>query len=407
MPAQALCLTPGEARQLVDGTLSTVRFKAVERHVEECAHCQQALDTVQGMTIPTPQFHPPLPLPQVPGYDVLEEIGAGGMGMVYKARKQGTGQVVALKMVRRDMVAAPERRRRFQREAEAAGRLLHPNIVTVHDTGEVNDQLYFTMDYVQGVTLRQRLSGISFAQAAKLIETLARAVHHAHEHHVIHRDLKPENVLIGADNTPRVADFGLAKLLDDEDVLTRTRELLGTPYYMAPEQTRGKAGTAAIGPATDVWALGVMFYEMLTGNVPFQGAAIMEILAMVQTDEPVAPRTRRKVVPQALEVICLKCLRKEPENRYQSALELAEDLRRNREQRPNQAQPIERIWKWARRHPVAVSLLLVLTLLLPLCLFGAAKLAPTRQTGNQVPGRERAPSSPSETPASGELDVKP
>jgi mono/diheme cytochrome c family protein/predicted Ser/Thr protein kinase len=307
-------------------------------------------------------------LPDIPGYDVLSVLDEGGMGIVYEARQNGLGRRVAIKMIARARLA-PAVRARFRAEAEAAARLHHPNFVQVFEVGQVNDRPFFSMEYVDGGSLAQHLAGkpLPPRRAAELAETLAHAIHAAHDCGIVHRDLKPANILLSADGVPKIGDFGLAKRLDAETGHTQTGEILGTPSYMAPEQAEGRKNE--IGPATDVYALGTVLYEMLTARPPFKGATALESLRQVMHVEPTPPSKLTAGVPRDLEAICLKCLEKAPRQRYATARALAEDLGRFLEGRPVSARssgPLRRAWKWARRHPrgvAAVAGLCVLTLL--------------------------------------------
>jgi WD40 repeat protein len=304
----------------------------------------------------------PAPFPALPGYEILGELGRGGMGIVYKARQVGLGRVVALKMILAGAGAGPGQLARFRSEVEAVARLHHPNLVQVYEVGEQEGRPYFAMEFVDGGSLDRRTEGKPQPprQAAEMLETLARAVHAAHQRGIVHRDLKPGNVLLTADGAPKVTDFGLAKRLDAEDGPTLTGEILGTPSYMAPEQAEGK--TRDIGPATDVYGLGAILYALLTGRPPVEGETPWDVIQRVVSAEPVAPRRLRPGVPRDLETICLKCLQKEPGRRYPSALTLAEDLRRFLADEPIHARPVglgERAVKWARRRPAAAALLAV------------------------------------------------
>jgi hypothetical protein len=264
-------------------------------------------------------------LPRIPGYDVLAELGRGGMGVVYKARQVGFNRLVALKMLLSGAHAGDEERERFLREAESVARLKHPGIVDVYAFGELDGCPYFSLEYLEGGSLAERLGGRPLAprEAAVLAAELARAVHYAHREGIVHRDLKPANVLLTADGRPKITDFGLAKRLDVEG-RTQTGAVMGTPGYMAPEQAEGKG--RAIGPHTDVYALGAVLYEMLTGRPPFRAATTLDTLLLVLSAQPMPPRDVNPHVPADLETICLKCLAKDPEQRYASARRLAEDL---------------------------------------------------------------------------------
>ncbi len=326
--------------------------------------------------------------PKVPGYEVLWELGRGGMGVVCLARQVSLNRLVALKMLHGASLSA-EDQVRFRREAEAAARLQHPNIVQVHEIGTHEGRPYFSLEYVAGGTLAQQLLGgpLAARPAAELAATLADAMHFAHQHHIIHRDLKPANVLLigngerGAGNTapagavPKIADFGLAKLLDGSAGQTESGSILGTPSYMSPEQAAGRPDR--VGPKADVYALGAILYEMVTGRPPFRGATALETLQQVRTQEPVPPRRLQPRLPRDLETICLKCLEKDPARRYADAAALAEDLRRFLAGKAIQARPArpwEPTWKWARRRPAVALLILVLTLGTPAVLAGGGWL---------------------------------
>jgi WD40 repeat protein/serine/threonine protein kinase len=320
----------------------------------------------------------PPKLPVVPGYEVLGLLGRGGMGVVYQARQTKLNRLVALKMILAGAQAEPEDLARFRSEAEAVARLHHPNIVQIYEVGEHDGLPFFSLEFLDGGSLAQHLHGMPQPPraAAELLRTLARAVQHAHEHGIVHRDLKPGNILLvsrgvvsgewSPDTTrhsplttyqPKIADFGLAKCLDDDSGRTRSGALLGTPNYMAPEQAAGHA--RAVGPATDVWALGAILYELLTGRPPFQGETLLATLDQVRSHEPVPPRHLQPKVPPDLETLCLKCLGKEPRQRYGSAAELAEELERFLNDRPIRARPLgplRRAGRWCRRNPVVAAL---------------------------------------------------
>jgi serine/threonine protein kinase/WD40 repeat protein len=355
----------------------------VRRQVEQLRPLLSTLpDVVQNRPGPTPQ-----PLPTIAGYEVLEEIGRGGMGVVYKARQISLNRVVALKMLlARDLVNT-DQLVRFRSEAEALAKLHHPNIVTIFEIAESEGRPYFTMEYISGPSLAQIISGHpqDVAAAAQLLEVVARAVHTVHQCGIIHRDLKPANVLLSFrreppaipaaplaggsrlnEAVPKITDFGLAKAQADERKLTKTGIAMGTPSYMAPEQARSKA---VIGPATDIYSLGSILYEMLTGRPPFDAGGPAETVAQVLNDEPVSPSRLRPKLPRDVVTICLKCLEKTANKRYRSALELAEDLRRLQAGEPIKARPVglaERAVRWCRRQPLvaglgALSVLLALT----------------------------------------------
>jgi serine/threonine protein kinase len=284
----------------------------------------------------------------IDGYAVEAELGRGAMGVVYRARQLALGRTVALKMILAGDHASEQERARFRQEAEAIARLSHPNIVQIHEVGEHDGLPFLALEFCPGGSLADRLDGTPLppGEAARLVETLARAMQPAHEAQVVHRDLKPANVLLSADGTPKVTDFGLARKLDAATVdlaATRPGAVLGTPSYMAPEQAGGRSGE--VGPAADVYALGAILYECLTGRPPFKAATLHETLLQVTADEPVPPRQLQSQTPRDLETIVQKCLRKEPAQRYGSAAELADDLSRQQRGEPIRARP----WgRWSR-----------------------------------------------------------
>ncbi len=319
---------------------------------------------------------PPPEWPRLPDLEIVEVLGAGGMGVVYKARQASLDRFVAVKMLRDAALGDAEQRERFQQEARAVARLRHPNLVQVYEThaADAARQPYFVLEYVPGGSLADQLRGTPQPprEAAQLVEALACAIQHAHEQGIIHRDLKPANILLVSGeigpigpigpisplttHQPKITDFGLAKL-DAGGGLTRTGDFLGTPSYMAPEQTDGRA--AAIGPATDVYGLGTILYELLTGRPPFKAETALATVLQVQRDEPVSVTRLQPTVSRDLETICLKCLRKEPERRYATARDLADDLRRFLDGRPILARPVSvagRLVLWARRRPAVAAL---------------------------------------------------
>ncbi len=298
-------------------------------------------------------------LPAVPGYDVHGVLGHGGMGIVYRATHRQLGRPVALKMLLAGGYAAPAEIGRFLREAEAVARLRHPNIVQVYDVGEHDGWPYFTMELVEGGTLASELAQRPRTprEAAALLVTLAEAVDAAHRSGIVHRDLKPANVLVGADGALKITDFGLARRIDADPSFTATGARLGTPSYMAPEQALGRS--RAIGPAVDVYALGALLYEMLTGRPPFRGETAADTERQVIEDEPTAPSRLHPKVPRDLETIALKCLRKEPAQRYATARELAGDALHFLRGEPISARPLGRVQRgvrWVRRNPTHAGL---------------------------------------------------
>jgi tetratricopeptide (TPR) repeat protein len=337
-------------------------------------------------THPTQADSPSSDLPRIPGYEVHEIIGFGGMGVVYKAQHLALNRAVALKMVLAGAFASPPERQRLRREAQAVAALRHPNIVTVYDVGECDGKPFFTMELVEGVNLAQLLGGIpqSGRSAAALLATLADAVQSAHQAGIIHRDLKPANVLLSRDGTPKITDFGLARHFDGEPPLTFTGALVGTPSYMAPEQAIGRAD--ALGPSVDIYSLGALLYEMLTGRPPFRAASALETQRQVIEDEPAAPSRLNSKVPRDLETICLKCLEKDPKRRYATAGALADDARRFQMGEPISARPtgpLLRLSKWIRRRPTQATLIGVVTLcavaLLLFAIWSGARRAATVQ----------------------------
>ena len=262
-------------------------------------------------------------------YELLTEIARGGMGVVYRARQTTLDRVVALKMILAGRLANADEVLRFRTEAEAAGRLQHPNIVAVHDVGDSNGQHYFTMEYIEGTSLDQRLAQgpLPGKVAARYVRILARAVQYAHTQGILHRDLKPSNILIDVDDEPHITDFGLAKRLGPgSSGQTRTGAVLGTPSYMSPEQAQGKSNE--LGPASDVYSLGAILYELVTGRPPFRAETPLDTVMQVIGHHPVPPRLLNPKIGHDIETICLKCLEKDPSSRYVSAEALEEDLQR-------------------------------------------------------------------------------
>jgi hypothetical protein len=321
-----------------------------------------------GETVP-----PAAGLLQVPGYEVEAVLGRGGIGVVYKARHLALKRTVALKMLAAGH-PHPAERARFRAEAEAVARLQHPNIVQIHEVGEAAGRPFIALEFVTGGSLAERLARQvpPPRDAARLVAALAEPIHLAHSRNLVHRDLKPANVLLAGEAgtpvgqcQPKVTDFGLVRQLDADSGQTFDGEVMGTPSYMAPEQAEGRARSA--GPAADVYALGAILYECLTGRPPFEGATPLETLEQVRSREPAAPSSRNRQVPRDLETICLKCLRKQPERRYSSAQELADDLGRFVRGEPVAARPIgrlERVAKWMRRNPTVACLSAVAALAL-------------------------------------------
>jgi tetratricopeptide (TPR) repeat protein len=409
------CPASDRLERLLAEQLAEPERGAVEAHIEGCAACQEALGRMAGGPAGRPGERPPAagrparqPLdrallhrleealpgppagvgqadalpgapptpkwaasptaenwPQPASYEVLGELGRGGMGIVYKARHRALNRLVALKLLRDAAYASSEEVARFRREAQAVARLQHPPIVQIFEVGEHDGRPFLALEYVEGGSLAQRLDGtpLPARQAAQLAQTLAHAMDVAHQRGVVHRDLKPANVLLTGDGSPKVTDFGLAKRLD-ATAQTQSGAILGTPSYMAPEQAAGK-GTV-VGPAADVYALGAVLYELLTGRPPFKAETPLDTLLLVQSAEPVPPSRMQPKVPRDLETICLKCLQKEPRKRYPSAEALADDLRRFLADRPIQARRTpwtEQARRWCRRNPARAALAAAVALL--------------------------------------------
>jgi WD40 repeat protein/predicted Ser/Thr protein kinase len=301
---------------------------------------------------------------QVPGYEVLDLLGKGGMGIVYKSRQIALQRVVALKMILNAEYAGEDERRRFRIEAEAIAALQHPHVVQVYEVGEYQGTPFFSLEFCGGGNLAERLDGTPWEAkpAAALVEKLARAVQAAHERGIVHRDLKPANVLLTEDDTPKVTDFGLAKRVGERGQ-TQTGAVLGTPSYMAPEQAGGKGRN--VGPAVDIYALGALLYELLTGRPPFKAATPLDTLLQVVSEEPVPVRRLQAKVSRDLETICHKCLQKDPKKRYRTAGALAEDLHRFRAGLTVAARPVGvpgRLARWVRRRPAVTALLALVVL---------------------------------------------
>ncbi len=332
---------------------------AVREQWEQCRRIDAKINALFGSSEGSDSGQMAFPptgisLPNIPGYELIDVLGRGGMGIVYRARHVRLGRIIALKMVLSGAHASGVERARLLREAQAVAGLRHANVVQVYDVGEFEGCPYFTMELVEGKSLAENLGGVpqSATRATTMLITLADAIESAHQSGIIHRDLKPANVLLTADGTLKISDFGLARHVQGEDLLTANGVRLGTPSYMAPEQASARSD--AVGPTIDVYSLGAILYEMLTGRPPFRGESAAETERQLLTEDPVPPSRLNARAPRDLETICLMCLRKDPRRRYPTAAALAQDLRRFHRREPISARKTgaaERSIKWVRRHP--------------------------------------------------------
>ncbi len=347
---------------------------ALEGLAQPEAQPRHAADGREATTLALPDSTDPFVMPtassppakQFGSYELLGELGRGGMGIVYKARHQDLNRIVALKMILASQLASGDQVTRFHAEAQAAAQLSHPHIVQVYEAGQLCGQHYFAMQYVDGASLADRLrrGAMPVEEAARCLIAVARAVAYLHAKGIVHRDLKPANILLDADGYPYVTDFGLAKMLETESHLTSSGVIVGTPSYMAPEQAAGRHAT--VGPRSDVYSLGAILYEMLTGRPPFREATPLDTLVQVLESEPNLPRQLNSDIPRELELICLKCMAKEAEQRYATAAELAHDLERFSRGEAIMARPQhlhQRFLRWVRQEPGLASHLGVLVLI--------------------------------------------
>jgi eukaryotic-like serine/threonine-protein kinase len=323
-------------------------------------------DMPEDLGMPGPKYQVPGAELRFGDYELIEEIAQGGMGVVYKARQTSLNRTVAVKMIRFGNLAREEDVRRFRTEAEAAANLQHPNIVAIHEVGFAEGQHFFSMDYIEGGSLAEliRERPLPPRKAATYLKTIAETIHYAHSRGVLHRDLKPSNVLLDEKQQPKISDFGLAKLMQSDSKLTLSGTVMGSPSYMSPEQASGRGHSLSV--QGDVYSLGAILYELLTGRPPFQADTTLEVLRLVIDAEPVSLRQLNKNIPHDLDTICLKCLEKAPDRRYSSAQELAEELGRFLRDEPILARPVgpaTRAWRWCRRKPaLAAALLTIITL---------------------------------------------
>ena len=353
--------TIGAARAGIIGSGAGIEFTAVEATLAASGR------DAPGLAVALAGDATSRPIPLIPGYEILGELGRGGMGVVYRARKVRLDRPFALKMILAGAHADDVSIVRFLAEAQAVAKLHHPNIVQIHHIGQAGGLPFFELEYLEGGSLDKQLDGTPWLprRAARLVAALAGAAAEAHRLGLVHRDLKPANVLLTADGTPKITDFGLAKSLSRDSGLTSTESIMGSPSYMAPEQAAGH--TRDVGPAADVYSLGAIFYELATGRPPFVGASMLETIEQVKSADPVSPCRLVPGLPRDLETICLKCLHKEPSRRYSSAEALAEDLGRFLEGVPIVARPVpfwERCVKWAKRRPAIAALAATIHLLL-------------------------------------------
>jgi serine/threonine-protein kinase len=333
----------------------------VQDGVREYLDAVAAVDQVAAPLRALAVGYRPVEFPQLLGdYALLEEIGCGGTAIVYRARQKGLNRIVAVKVLRRGRSGSLHDVERMRFEAEAVAQLEHPGIVPIYEIGEHDGRPFFSMKLYEGGSLSARLSDFRdrSRQAAELVAAVAHAVHHAHQRGILHRDLKPSNILLDSDGRPHVADFGLAKRLEADQELTQTGELIGTPAYIAPERVGGSPWSGPATVATDVYGLGAILYALLCGHPPFAAESSIQTLLAVSTDDPAPPTSLNPGVDRDLQIICLKCLEKDPARRYGSAHDVADDLQRwlaGEAISARQAGRAERLRRWCRRHPVRAT----------------------------------------------------
>ena len=351
--------TPNAAKKApLTAQAPPAEFETLAAKLPDQAMRDQTLSLAPGALVARPVFG------EFGDYELLDEIARGGMGIVFRAKEKSLNRVVALKMILAGRLATAEEVRRFRLEAEEASHLDHPGIVPIYHIGEHAGQHYFTMKFIEGGTLRYQDPGRKSDEAriAKLIASVAQAVHEAHRHGILHRDIKPSNILIDTDGRPHVTDFGLAKQLDRPSGQTRSGDIVGTPQYMSPEQAASRKDLTT---ATDIYSVGAVLYYLLTGRPPFDSRSTMETLLLVLEKDPVPPQKINPRLDRDLETICLTCLNKDPQRRYSSAAALAQDLERYLAGEPIHARRISRIMrarKWIRRRPMVAALAAVLSI---------------------------------------------
>jgi hypothetical protein len=398
------CPSAATLARLGTNSLCEDTFSSLEGHIEQCPECQARLERLRCNDAALPSTELDLPLlpnetPEIPGFAIERELGRGGMGVVYLARQPSLRRQVALKVVRSGPTAGSREYARWLREGRSFSLLRHENVVRLYDVGEAGGWLYLVLEYIPGGTLSDRLDAPYAARdAARWLAAIADAVEAIHRAGLLHLDLKPSNILMDAapgapreQAIPRVGDFGLAYLRDDPDATANAIGPLGTPRYMAPEQIG--ADRARLGPTADVYGLGALLYHVVTGRPPFAAPSVAETLEQVRSQEPVPPRRLNPAIPRDLETICLKCLRKDPGQRYGSAQEVADDLRRFLDGAAIVARPVsplERTWRWSRRRPAVAALAAALVLTLGAGFLGMFFLWRHAESQRERAERERA-----------------